>query len=204
MGQPKLLLQLAGRSIIRRLLEALQAGGVTAAYVLVRKSDHALQAELSGTGARVVLTEDTPDMRASVETLLAAIEREEAPLAGDGWLLSPADHPLLEPAPVQALLAARRPGTTEILVPVHAGRRGHPTYFSWQFAAEVASIPAGQGVNQLLRRHPDALREVPVETPAVLVDLDTPDDLKRLQLQLGAAAEPVCGGGCGSLPCRSH
>lgn len=187
MGQPKLLLKLGGRSIIRRLLDALQAGGVTAAYVLVRKSDHDLQDELSGTQARVVLTDETPDMRASVEKLVVEIARREAPISADGWLLSPADHPLLEPAATAALLAARRPGETEILVPVYERRRGHPTYFSWNLAGQVASIPDGQGVNLLLHRYAGSLRELPVDSSAILLDLDTPDDLKRVQQQMDAA-----------------
>jgi molybdenum cofactor cytidylyltransferase len=109
------------------------------------------------------------------------VQREQSPSASDGWLLAPADHPLLEPAVIAQLLAARQPGTTEILVPSHDGRRGHPTYFSWDLAARVASIPAGLGVNRLLQDFAAATREVPVETADVLVDLDTPEDLARLQ-----------------------
>jgi molybdenum cofactor cytidylyltransferase len=181
MGQPKLLLEVGGRTVIRGLVEALQSGGVTAVYVLVRESDEALQTALKGTEAHVVTTPDTPDMRASVEVLLEAVRRKQSPGTDDGWMLAPADHPLLQSAVIAELLSARRPGATEILAPSHEGRRGHPTYFSWNFAAEVASIPAGLGVNQLLKDFPAATRQVPVATPEILVDLDTPDDLARLQ-----------------------
>ena len=181
MGRPKLLIDLEGRTIICRLLDALQSGGVQDVFVLVRQSDQALQDELAGTGARVVRTEETPDMKASVAALLAVIARDESPAAIDSWLLVPADHPLLEPGPVAALLAARRPGETEILVPVHAGRRGHPTCFSWDLAEQVASIAPEKGINSLVRERSRLVREVPVETPAVLIDLDTPEDLERIR-----------------------
>lgn len=192
MGQPKLLLTVNGRSIIRRLIDALRAGGVTRVYVLVRQTDPDMQVELAGTDARVVLTVDTPDMRASVIALLDVVEREESPGPSDGWLLAPADHPLLEPAVIAGLLAARQAGQTEILTPVHAGRRGHPTYLSWDLARRVASIPAGEGVNRLLRDCGEQTREVPTASPEVLFDLDTPADLERLRQRLGAATEPVC------------
>lgn len=187
MGQPKLLLDVAGRTVIHRLLESLQAAGVAATYVLVRKADSALQDELSGTGARVVLTDDTPDMKASVAKLLAEIASRESPVADDGWLLSPADHPLLEPDTTRTLLSARRPGEAEILVPVHEGRRGHPTCFSWGFAERIELIPDGQGINSLLQEQSESVREIPVSSSAVLLDLDTPDDLRRLRQAIDSA-----------------
>ena len=64
---------------------------------------------------------------------------------------------------------------------MHAGRRGHPTYFSWEFAGRVASLPDGVGVNQLLKDFVAATRQIPVSTPDILVDLDTPADLARLR-----------------------
>jgi molybdenum cofactor cytidylyltransferase len=181
MGRPKLLLEINGRTVIRGLVDALLKGGVSAVYILVRQSDAALQAELGGTGAHVVRTADTPDMRASVAVLLDVVHQEQSPGPNDGWLLAPADHPLLQSAVIAELLTARHPGASEILVPSHEGRRGHPTYFSWDFAAKVASLPDGQGVNQLLKDFAGAARQIPVATPNILVDLDTPADLARLR-----------------------
>ncbi|MBL8850697.1 MAG: nucleotidyltransferase family protein [Planctomycetaceae bacterium] len=192
MGQPKLLVRIGGESIIRRLVGALQAGGVTSVSVLVREADLDLQAELAGSGARVVLTPDTPDMRASVATLLGVIQQEDAPQPEDSWLLAPADHPFLSAQVVSDLLAARQPGDAGILVPVHAGRRGHPTCFAWGLAARVAAMPAGQGINQLLCDGSVHVREVPTGFADVLTDLDTPDDLERLRQRLESYGEPVC------------
>jgi len=181
MGRPKLLLDINGRTVIRGLVDALHRGGVSGIYVLVRESDVPLQAELDGTGARVVRTTDTPDMRASVAVLLEAVRQQQSPGPDDGWLLAPADHPLLQSAVIAQLLAARSPPASEILVPSHEGQRGHPTYFSWDFAARVASLLDGQGVNQLLKDFAGATRQIPVASPDILVDLDTPADLARLR-----------------------
>ncbi|MFO1091972.1 MAG: nucleotidyltransferase family protein [Planctomycetaceae bacterium] len=181
MGQPKLLLNINGRTVIRGLVNALCTGGTTVVYVLVRESDVALQSELATTAARVVLTAGTPDMRASVEVLLEAVQREQSPTPRDAWLLAPADHPLLESAVISALLAARRSECSQILVPVYAGRRGHPTCFSWDLAQAVAGIPEGAGLNRLVRDHPELVCEIAAKTEEVLLDLDTPADLDRLQ-----------------------
>lgn len=181
MGRPKLLLELHGRTIVRGLVDALRAAGVAAVYVLVREEDRALQAELATIDTHVVLTSGTPDMRASVAALLETVQREQSPGPNDGWLLVPADHPQVDSAAVRDLLTARRPGETEILVPVYEGRRGHPTCFSWDLAAQVAAIPDGAGVNRLLRDRAALVREVPSAFAGVVEDLDTPADWERLR-----------------------
>ena len=65
-----------------------------------------------------------------------------------------------------------------ILVPTFQGRRGHPVLFSWSLVEEVFALGEQDGVNRLLQRH--AVRELAMIEPAVIEDLDTPDDYRRL------------------------
>lgn len=46
---------------------------------------------------------------------------------------------------------------------------------------EVFSLPSEQGLNRLLRMNPESVLEVEVADSRVLDDLDTPEDLIRLQ-----------------------
>lgn len=182
MGRPKLLLPLGGVTVIGRVLEALAHAEVDATYVLLRQDDRAMQAEMRGTGAHVVLTErPTTDMRASVELLLDVIRAERVPAAEDAWLLSPADHPLLSGAVLQQVLTAWRETQAGIVVPVFAGRRGHPTLFAWRYADQLAAIPVDRGLNWLLGEHAAEVHEAPVDDPDVLVDLDEPAEYERLR-----------------------
>lgn len=183
MGQPKLLLRLGEHTVIARVQDALRTGGVDATYVLTRRDDRELQQQIRGNHVCSVVTDEpTADMRASVEILLRQMEVERHPSPEDAWLLVPADHPVLDADVVAALIAAWREKPVGIVVPVFDGRRGHPTLFGWPLAAQVSTIPAGEGLNRLLRDAPDQVREVAVPTAGILQDLDTPADYERLKL----------------------
>lgn len=186
MGRPKLLLPLGEQTVIGRLLQTLNGSGVDASYVLVRSDDQPLIDEVRRNSGRVVMTPgETRDMRRSVERLLAAIEDESSPEEGDGWLLSPADHPLLDPDVNRVLLEEWKSEPTSIIVPVCNGRRGHPTIFGWSLAREVKQIPPDRGLNWLLAEYSGLVREIEVDSPEIHIDLDTPEDYDRLSARFG-------------------
>jgi CTP:molybdopterin cytidylyltransferase MocA len=135
-----------------------------------------------GAGAStLLLTEPTPDMRATVLAGLDWIERRHAPVPTDAWLLSPADHPTLAPSVIRHLLRARRDHPQfSIFLPTHAGRRGHPTLVGWSHVPAIRSQPVDQGLNSYFRSHRAETLEIPVQSAEILRDLDTPEDYERL------------------------
>lgn len=181
MGEPKLLLNLAGKTVIERLLNALDHPQITSRSVVVRSSDLPLQAEVTRLkGSLVIPAVDPPDMRSSVATAIESIEKQYAPDDRDGWLLVPADHPVLDRHLIEMVLDCWQSNPSRILVPRCGQRRGHPTLFQWSLAREVAKIPADRGLNWLLREYSNEVTELLVESTAAITDLDTPDDYRRL------------------------
>lgn len=182
MGRAKLLLPLGKTTVIGKLLSVLQRSEITRTVVVLRRNDEPLREAVVAGGAFPLQPEvDPPDMRTSVEYGLAWLHREFQPAPDDGWLLAPADHPLLDAQVLGELIARWQRGDYRILVPTHNGHRGHPTFFRWELAAEVAQIPVDQGLNRLLKDHTADITEFPVASPAVLTDLDTPEDYERLK-----------------------
>jgi molybdenum cofactor cytidylyltransferase len=192
MGQPKLLLDLAGRTVMARVIETLHDAGITRCLVVVRADDLALIQEVTAAGGEVVLPAiDPADMRQSVEWGLRAVGSGESGVGSqktpcDGWVLVPADHPTLNAPLVRELMAAWSASPSQIAVPAYEGRRGHPTIFPWNLAEEVFRLPPEQGLNHILRCDPTRVQEVVVSDARVLDDLDTPEDLLRLRLCLWA------------------
>jgi molybdenum cofactor cytidylyltransferase len=190
MGRPKLTLpwRLDGRAatIIERVVAALERGGVRRVFVVARGDDAELAAVVARTSARLVVPEiDPPDMRASVSAGLRAAREDGA--APGPWLVVPGDHPLFGPDTVRRLLECwgatvatpRQHSTPSVFVPVHDGQRGHPVLFAPELAACVEEIPDGAGLNWLVKGGLAARREVVVDDPGVLADLDTPADYER-------------------------
>lgn len=184
MGRPKLSLPLGDRAVIEHVIAALRGGGVERVLVVVGPHVADLVPLARVAGAEVLLlSEPTTDMRATVEHGLRWIEDRFAPQPDDVWLLAPADHPVLSQAVVRQLLDAAGSPACSIAVPVHGGRRGHPTLIRWRHVAGIRALPVGVGVNAYLRERRAETLEVPVADAGVLADLDTPEDYERLRGQ---------------------
>lgn len=183
MGRPKLALPLGDRTVIEHVVAALRAGGADHVVVMIGPHVPELVPLAEAAGAEVCrLPEATADMRATVGHGLQWLEDRHRPRPDDAWLLAPADHPTLDPGVVRHLCddSARDPSRS-ILVPVHAGRRGHPALIAWRHVAGIRALAADRGINTYFREHADEVREVPVASAGVLCDLDTPEDYERLR-----------------------
>lgn len=181
MGQPKLLLDLGGHSVLARLLTTLNTiEEIEAVCLVVRRDDLALAEEAARGGATVLQPEhDPPEMRDSVEFALAEIERRFSPQSDDAWMLIPADHPLIEPDTLRQIVDAWNSRSADVLIPTHQGKGGHPTLFRWSTADRINSIPADQGINHLLHGQAFKVERIEFDAPELLIDLDTPEDYER-------------------------
>jgi molybdenum cofactor cytidylyltransferase len=183
MGRPKLALPLGDRTVLECVVSALRQAGVDHVLVVVGPHVPQLAPLAESAGAHVLqLTEETPEMRATVEEGLRWLEERFRPRPDDGWLLVPADHPTVDPSFVQLLVAERaaHPGKS-IVVPTHGGRRGHPTLIDWKHVAAIRAQARGAGLNVYFRQQSAETLEVPAASPDVLFDLDTPEDYERLR-----------------------
>jgi molybdenum cofactor cytidylyltransferase len=183
MGRPKLALPLGARTVLEHVLDALREAGVAESLVVLGPHVADLQPIALAAGAlSLLLPEETPDMRATVERGLDWLEEQFRPAPVDSWLLVPADHPTLRAAVVRALdQALHSQRYASMFVPTYKGRRGHPTLLSWKHVAGFRVHPAGEGLNTYIRRHAEETAEVPVDEPSILWDLDTPSDYERLR-----------------------
>lgn len=182
MGRPKLALPLGDRTVLEHVVAALRAAAVDHILVVLGPHVAELAAVVKAAGAHVhVLAEATPDMRTTVEHGLRWLEERFHPKDDDSWLLVPADHPALRPNVVKHLGQAQRAHSQQsIFVPSYQGKRGHPTLIGWKHVVGIRSLAAGQGINAYLRRHAAEISEVAVDSPEILIDLDTPEDYEGL------------------------
>ncbi len=182
MGRPKLALPLGDRTVLERVVDAVRQAGVGPVLVVLGPHVAELGPAARAAGAEVLLlTGETPDMRATVERGLAWFAEVLRPAPEDRWLLLPADHPTLDAGVVTRLLQAQaaRPAAS-VVVPTYQGQRGHPTLIAWRHVDALRALPAGQGLNAFFRGGVDVL-EVAVDDPEVLTDLDTPQEYERLR-----------------------
>ncbi len=93
-----------------------------------------------------------------------------------GWLIVPADMPLLQTSTLLAV--ARALEHDPIAYAQYDGQRGHPVGFSAELFSELTALQGDEGARKLLARFP--AQAVDVNDPGVLVDVDTVEDLQRV------------------------
>ncbi len=92
-----------------------------------------------------------------------------------GWLVLPGDLPLVSPDTLRAVAGAMAAGA--VVVPVHAGQRGHPVGFPAGCGEALAALSGPQGAASVMRAQ--RVVELPVDDAGCVTDIDTVEDLER-------------------------
>ncbi|HEU4457554.1 MAG TPA: nucleotidyltransferase family protein [Methylibium sp.] len=92
-----------------------------------------------------------------------------------GWLILPGDMPALRPESLR-LVAAELAGHP-VAYAQHRGRRGHPVGFAAELYSELVQLSGDEGARRLVARYP--AHGVELDDEGVLIDIDTPADLRR-------------------------
>ncbi|WP_299468995.1 nucleotidyltransferase family protein [uncultured Gimesia sp.] len=182
MGTHKLLLTLGQETVIQRLVRGLSAPFITQIVIVARKDDALLKEHLTGMNLQLIQPEtDPPDMKVSVQIALAWIQAHYQPSATDGWLLIPADHPVLNGAVIDELYQSWQNCQDSCMIPTFQGQKGHPAFFRWSVSHDVFRLKDEEGINALWKNHniQPLLQECPY--PEILIDLDTPEDYESLK-----------------------
>lgn len=97
----------------------------------------------------------------------------------EGWLVLPADMPLLRPASILAVADAL--AHDPVCYAQYRGQRGHPVGFNAELFSELVGLQGDEGARRILARYPS--HGVELDDPGVLMDVDTLEDLDRLRGQ---------------------
>ena len=99
-----------------------------------------------------------------------------ASMDAGGWLVLPADMPLVGPATI--LRVAQELPRHTVVYPQYLGRRGHPVGFSAELVSELVRLTGDEGARRVVARYPGHALEV--DDPGVLQDFDTEEDFLAL------------------------
>lgn len=184
MGQPKLLLPLAGRPILARTLDALRQTDVDEILLVLGADADRVRREIPLSGVRAILN---PEAAKGMSTSLRAGVRAAAS-SSDAFLIVLGDQPLVSPASVNVMLARWKATAARILVPTFRGMRGNPVLLHRSLSAEMAAITGDVGCRSVIRAHDSEVLEVPVDDPGVLIDLDTSEEVAQAEALLARGA----------------
>lgn len=176
MGQPKMLLQWGAVTVLEQVIAVLRAAGVDEIEVVsgaARKDVEDLcQRQKVRTVFNAAFSRD--EMLGSLqEGLRGAGEGAEAALVTLG------DQPQIQAATVRAVLKEFQESKSQLIVPSYQKHRGHPWLVSRPLWDEILQMGAPDSPREFLNRHAAEIRYVEIESPSILMDIDTPEDYKK-------------------------
>ena len=175
MGTPKQLLPFGGVTLIEQVIRTLTRSRLGKEVVVVlgyRAKD--IVERISGLPVRLAYNPDPEgDMVSSVRCGLAYIEPDQA------VMISLGDQPLVTTGIVNRLIDEYEERPEGMVLPVHEGKRGHPMILSPAFREEILFESMPGGLKALRDRYSGSVRTVPVDTDAVLIDLDYRSDYEE-------------------------
>ncbi|MGI4778753.1 MAG: nucleotidyltransferase family protein [Janthinobacterium lividum] len=106
-----------------------------------------------------------------------------------GWLILPADLPLVRPETLRGVASVLESGAWQAVQPVYArGRhepeRGHPVGFSASWRDALCALAGASGAASVLKslRAEGRACDLPVDDVGIVTDIDTLDDLAAAEM----------------------
>jgi molybdenum cofactor cytidylyltransferase len=115
------------------------------------------------------------------DSIAAAVK---ATAQANGWLILPADLPLVRPQTLQELaarLARLDPDTLQVIQPFYQAQKGHPVAFSRAAGPALMQLSGDQGAAAIVRQAVDAkrLQRWDCEDIGCVLDVDTVEALEQ-------------------------
>lgn len=176
MGRPKALLPYGRTTFSRSIIESLQRAGIDHPLVVIGHDAGPIAAHLSDLGPRFVYNRDWP--KGQLTSLQSAIRA--CPASASGILVMLVDQPGLRAATVRRMIREHRRRPRSILVAAYRDRPGHPVIFPRRLFRELLAAPLSQGARAVVRAHLKDRRIISTADPAVVRDVDTKKEFRRL------------------------
>lgn len=178
MGRPKALLDYRGTTFVENIINTARAAAVNHIVVAVSSYDDKIKKLLHLHGVELVHNAEPEtagplgSIRAGVQTLI----NQSVEYA----MIWPVDHPHVRLGTIVTLRESAIGAGPAIILPTRGGRRGHPVVFGRSVFHELLQAPDSEGARFVVRRLPERVLELPVDDPAVVQDIDTPEDYDEL------------------------
>lgn len=175
MGSNKLLAQIDGEPLVRRVVRSVAASAARPVVVVTGHEHEVICTALAHAEILIVHNPDYRDgLSTSVRTGISKVAECDAAIIVLG------DMPSVSSMLIDKMIAAY--GSKKhnaICVATSRGRRGNPVLFDRSFFPELQMISGDIGAREIIRMHRPLVCEVDVDDDGPLIDLDTPEELER-------------------------
>lgn len=183
-GSPKALLNIDSETFVGRISNILRAAGIENIVVIAGWHYHEIRENLKDVKT-VFNAQHSLGQFSSLQAGLREIAEET-----EFVIVWPVDLPLVSKETIAALLATAQTQENPITVPVYHGRKGHPVIYSAETITKILSMKPTHTGKELFEYFAGRITFTEVEDPAVLIDIDTPEDYER-HIKRGDLSLPI-------------
>jgi molybdenum cofactor cytidylyltransferase len=174
----KLLLPLSERPVLAHVLEAVLNSQARPIVLVLGHQAEEVKAHIQTYVSQNSLTViENPDyhlgMSTSMQTGLRTLLANRHQLNPQNAIFLLGDQPLITANLINRLLTLQEQTGKRIVLPQYQGQRGNPVLFSLDLAPELMQIQGDEGGRSLLKRHPEEIATLEVETQLANIDVDT-------------------------------
>ncbi len=185
MGRNKLYLELGGKSVLRRAVDAAAAAGLDPILVVLGHEPERAQAELKGLDGPTVRTVLNPDYAGGIDTSMRA-GIAAVPESAGGAVVLLADMPFVSAAMIRELVERWRAADAPLAVSRYGEVLAPPMLYGRSLFPELLALDGAGCGKRVVKRHRDEALEVAWPASA-LADLDFPEDVDRVRAQIEGA-----------------
>lgn len=177
----KLLLPFRGKTLIEHAVDTLLESAIDEVIVVVGYEREKIEGVLGSRTSAITIIDNplyNDGMSTSIHTGVAAASKET-----EAIMIYLADQPLIEPGDINQLIGAfynARQEDRSIVVPFYHGRRGNPVILDARFKSEILDVVGDVGCRRIIKRNPDKVFALEMETDHVVTDIDSPVDYEDL------------------------
>jgi molybdenum cofactor cytidylyltransferase len=175
MGTTKQLLPFGNSTLLETVIDKMRRSGANEVIVVLGASADEIRRTIHLDGVRVVINEEFRD------GMGASLRRGIAEVNTDAALVVLADQPFVEIDTINRLIAEYRTHKPQIAIPLYRGFRGNPVLLDRSVFPEIIQLSGDIGCRAIFGTHSENILKVQVEDIGVLLDIDTREDLDKLQ-----------------------
>ena len=178
LGKPKQLIEFKGNTLLQQAIDTAKAAVTGPVIVVTGANREKLLNATAGSGSLIISNEDWEEgIASSIRKGIEALEQSDNKV--DGAIVMVCDQPYCDETVLRNLIAEQQRTGKAAVASAYGGSMGTPVLFEKQFFNDLKKLSGDSGAKKLLKAHPDRVATVEFENGDV--DIDTPEDLQKLQ-----------------------
>ena len=172
-GAPKQLLQIRGKTLLRRMVEAAASAQCSPIVVVTGNVAGKIREELTGVAVSIVENENWQSgLGTSIRSGAQHLTRSDDDVGA--IILLVCDQPFVDAQTIKGLIAVWEKSKKAIVASSYANTLGVPTLFDRSCFDELLKLPDDSGAKPIIVSNPDRVATFPFQNGAI--DIDTMED----------------------------